>query len=260
MSKRIKDWVTRLTLIAFLISIIPLIPMEKAEAVTYYPPYKLGLSSGQVYNLTHWYNKTSKDPDNWYHDYDDNGIKCAQDYRHIRITGRPDYDFKPKSQFSLYVNGEYRKVSYSENNLDLPPSLVEINSSDEVRLKDISTPYPGNTLAAWDLQYRVMPVPNESVRDIQDYRKHYAINNMLADSQSVANRWPYKSNGEGINLFFQEAWNKMKSDYPDTDCYIELYLEVQDKDSRGYMGWSDNGDFAMLKTRADGSPYPMGNV
>ncbi|MGS0763166.1 COG1470 family protein [Syntrophomonas curvata] len=209
------------------------------------PAYQLGLSQADVNKLTI---PPTGIPD-------DTGEEYAVDYRRIQAPSRATKEEKPTAQFEVLANGQAIGQSDPGRDLDAPTAVIDINLNDTITLRDISRAYPGNKLCTWDLQYRILPVPEEDIADIDAYRSQFTIK-ALVDFRSELS-----VSGEGINTYFQEALQEMKDTYPEQDCYIELYLEVADKDKMtGQEGWSDNGTYAYHKTKAMGSPYTKGHI
>jgi len=231
----------KLKMLAILMMAIMLVIPGKAQAALP-SAYPLGLSEQQTRELIN------------HPIFDDTGEEYAVDYRHIQSPGRATKEEKPTAQFEVLANGQVAGQSNKENNLDAPTTVIDVNLNDKITLRDISQPYSGNKLSSWDLQYRILPVPEENITDINAYRSKFPIKALVDFRPELA------GSKEGINTYFQEALKEMKDDYPEQDCYIELYLEVADKTKTNQEGWSDNGTYAYHKTKEMGSPYTKGHI
>jgi hypothetical protein len=185
---------------------------------------------------------------------DKSGELYAVDYRNIPAPGRATREEKPIAQFEVLANGQAIGQSNSGRDLDAPTAVIDVNLSDTITLRDISRAFPGNKLCTWDMQYRILPAPEEDVTDINAYRSRFPIKALVDFRNELS------TSKEGINTYFQEALQEMKDNYPEKDCYIELYLEVADVTKAGQEGWSDNGTYAYHKTKAMGSPYTKGHI
>jgi hypothetical protein len=75
------------------------------------------------------------------------------------------------------------------------------------------------------LQYKIVPETDKEISDISEYRSQFPIKAMLDSDEGKR----LSLSKDGINTWFQQAWQEMKKDYPGQNCYIELYLEVSDK-------------------------------
>ncbi len=148
----------KLKILAILMMAIMLVIPGKAQAALP-SAYLLGLSEAQVDDLTNR-NEVS----------DDSGEQYAVDYRNIPAPERDRSFKKPTAQFEVLVNGQVAGKSNKENNLDAPTTVIDVNLNDKITLRDISQPYSGNKLSCWDLQYRILPVPEENITDIKTYR------------------------------------------------------------------------------------------
>jgi len=155
--------------------------------------YQLGLSEAQVDELTN--RKVIPD---------DTGEKYAMDYRNKEASGRTYYYQKPIAQFEVLVNGHVVGQSDDGRDLDAPTTVIDVNLSDAITLSDISQPYPGNKLCTWDLQYRIIPVPEEDIADIDAYRSQFTIKALVDFRNELS------TSKEGINTYFQEALQEMK--------------------------------------------------
>jgi len=164
--------------------------------------YLLGLSTVEIAELT---NPRAPDID---------GEKYAVDYREIKAPGRATKEEKPTAQFEVLANGQVVGQSDSGRNLDAPTNVIDVNLNDNITLRDISQPYSGNKLSSWDLQYRILPVPEENVTNINAYRSKFPIKALVDFRPELS------TSKEGINTYFQEALEEMKDTYPEQDCYI----------------------------------------
>jgi hypothetical protein len=144
-------------MLAILMMAIMLVIPGKAQAALP-SAYPLGLSEQQTRELIN------------HPIFDDTGEEYAVDYRHIQSPGRATKEEKPTAQFEVLANGQVAGQSNKENNLDAPTTVIDVNLNDKITLRDISQPYSGNKLSCWDLQYRILPVPEENITDIKTYR------------------------------------------------------------------------------------------
>ena len=196
-------------------------------------------------------------PSDMYDLPDITGTHHPADYRDIKPPGRNDQREKPISQFSVIINGQ----SYTSDkgiDLDAPPTLVEANAADIPNITmspNMCQPYGSNTMALWDLQYRVVPEPDTPPADIQSYRTGFTIHAMEIEVPEQMDSW---ANNQA---YFAQALQEAKT-YTDQgkSVFVELYLECADEDSAGNIGYSENGTFCVLKPPGSDNPYPMGNT
>ncbi len=200
--------------------------------------YQLGFSNADNYSLTLGQSAPS--------------ITLAEEgtpvynYRDNKGPGRNAKTDKPTASFMVSVNGNLNP-SDSSTNLDAPTTLVKVNASDAINFTDESQPCAGMTLQAWDIQYRIVPAGTNRT----DNPIHAALLEDIPSTTSPA----------GAARYFAKAIQEAKA--LNKDCYIEVYLAVADGDNNGSgkVVWSDNGNFATLKTVAQGSPFqPNGNT
>ena len=196
-------------------------------------------------------------PSDMYDLPDITGNHHPADYRDITPDGRTDATKKPISQFSVIINGQ-NYPSDKGIDLDAPPTLVTANAADIPNITmspNMCQPYGSNTMALWDLQYRVVPEPDTPPADIQSYRTGFTLHAMENEAPEQMDSW---ANNQA---YFAQALQEAKT-YTDQgkSVFVELYLECADEDSAGNIGYSENGTFCVLKPPGGDNPYPMGNT
>ena len=142
----------KLKILAILMMAIMLVIPGKAQAALP-SAYQLGLSRAEVAELTN-----PGAPDN-------SGELYTVDYRNIPAPGRATREEKSTAQFEVLANGQVIGQSDPGRNLDAPTTVIDVNLNDNITLHDISQAFPGNKLSSWDLQYRILPVPEEEITD-----------------------------------------------------------------------------------------------
>lgn len=244
----------------FILFLISILPFANAQDVTAEFPltYQLGLSQAEVTELTRYWEfwgefDVNGNPLGGYK-VDETGINCVADYRKMPYYPRTNKEEKPTAQFAVIVNGEQRIVSDATEFLDAPTKVLDVNIDDTIEIVDLSKPYGSNHLDLWDFQYRVMPTADGvDLNNIQDYRSQFTIvPKYLRSSQDVNNHFQ--------NVIWKEV-KETSAKYPGKGVYVELYLQVQDKNSKdGSTAGGENGTYATIKTKEEGSIFPKGNT
>lgn len=214
--------------------------------------YQLGLSAEYIRQVTGYYDREVHP--------DETGTIYTYDYREFPFHPKRIEEEKPTAQFAVKVNGQEKVRSDASCDLDAPTVVCDANINDEIEIVDLSNPYGNYVLNKWDFQYRIVPVDDtlDPNSDIDDYRGQFLI-------KSVSNEAPHlTTSSSGPNKYFKDyIWKEACQLYPDRDFYIELYMQVYDRNtSDGSVAGGENGTYACVRAIDDTPPsqFPKGNT
>lgn len=207
-------------------------------------PYKIGLTDQEHFDLVEH--------------------KNVKNFR-AEKRGRPTLSYKPTAAFSISINGGTPIPADRRSVLDKLPAYLEINYTDGFEFKNLSEHYR-RAGAPYSFQW---------ISTDQQYWLTEDNGDDTVETQRSTAKVFARESGDQSLQYFKEGILEAKRIARDKghDCYVELYLAVQDRmeETRIADGeekvistsdsWSDNGTFAMHKTIGMGSPYqPNGNT